>query len=163
MKIFTGASPFIDSTPFVARSVIKQGERPPQPGHLALEEDVWALVRRCWNQEAHLRPQALRVSCRLHSILEPRISASDLPLPRRGIPSWTRLITRPLTLGEKKCISLITHFFSDLDESGAVGALRGDDIQLFVDIIDEVLPRRCLRKIDSLNEHVPFHIRAVVG
>lgn len=86
---------------------------------------------------------------------------SNLLLTRRGIPAWKRLVGRALALDEQKHISLITDFFSDPDEIEVVGVLRGDDVQLFVDIIDEVLPRHRLGKIGLPNETPPFFVRRV--
>ena len=51
------------------------------------------------------------------------------------IPAWKRLIDHPLGTNER--ISLITYIF-DSDETEAVKNLRGDDAQLFVDVVDEV-------------------------
>ena len=46
------------------------------------------------------------------------------------------MIGGPLAKDER--ISLITDVFSDHDEIQAVGHLRGDDAQSFVNVIDEV-------------------------
>lgn len=61
-KAFTGAPPFNDTSPHAAALAITSGERPPRPAHPGLTENLWALIQQCWNQEAHLRPHALRVS-----------------------------------------------------------------------------------------------------
>jgi hypothetical protein len=48
------------------------------------------------------------------------------------------LIDRPLASDER--ISLITHIFSDRDETKAIKCLCGDDAQSFVDVVDKVFP-----------------------
>ena len=64
-KAFTGATPFGDKPPHAALSAIVDGERPPRPTHLSLTDNLWGLVQRCWDQEVHRRPRALRISCHL--------------------------------------------------------------------------------------------------
>ena len=70
-KVFTGAVPFSDKPPRAAVLAIISGGRPPRPTHLALTDSFWALTQQCWDQKAHQRPNALRISCSLCvSILE---------------------------------------------------------------------------------------------
>ena len=76
-KAFTGAVPFSDKLPRAAMLAIIGNERPPRPTHPALTDNFWALTRRCWDQEAHQRPNALRISCSLCvSILELHVRVS---------------------------------------------------------------------------------------
>ena len=76
-KVFTGTVPFSDKSPRTAMLAIIGGERPPRPTHPALTDSFWALTQRCWDQEAHRRPNALRISCSLCvSILESRVCVS---------------------------------------------------------------------------------------
>ncbi|KAF9647762.1 kinase-like protein [Thelephora ganbajun] len=131
IEAFTGAVPFSDKSPHEAMVAMVGGERPPRPTDRTLTDRLWELIQRCWNQEAHLRPQALEI------------------LRAFGIPVWKSLINCPLAMDER--ISLITVIFSDRKETEAVKRLRGDDAQSFVDVIDEMLGilapqlrRRCL-------------------
>ena len=55
-QAFTGAIPFKRSQPAAATLAIMSGKRPTRPTHLALTEQLWALVKRCWDQDPHLRP-----------------------------------------------------------------------------------------------------------
>ena len=65
MKVFTGAAPFGDKPPLAAVSAIASGERPSRPTHPDLADDLWGLTKKCWNQEASLRPNALEILCGL--------------------------------------------------------------------------------------------------
>ena len=68
-------------------------------------------------------------------------------------PAWKRLISHPLTTYER--ISLIAAIFSDKNPAKVVGHLLGDDIQAFIDTIDEVsfctVP---CSKIKAVNLHI---------
>ena len=64
-KTFTGVAPFGDKAPRTATLAIEQGERPPRPIHPSFTDSLWVLVQRCWDQEVHPRPHALRISCYL--------------------------------------------------------------------------------------------------
>jgi hypothetical protein len=64
-QAFTGATPFSDKSAHEALLVTIRGERPPRPIHPDLTEDLWTFIQRCWDQNAHLRPHALRISCYL--------------------------------------------------------------------------------------------------
>ncbi|KAF9644933.1 kinase-like protein [Thelephora ganbajun] len=119
IEAFTGATPFSGKSPRAATLAIMGGERPPRPTHPTLTDGSWTLIQRCWSQEPHLRPHALRISCGF------------------GIPAWKRLIDRPLAMDES--ISLIKGIFSDRNETEDVRHLRGSDAQSFVDVIDEML------------------------
>ncbi|KAF9642010.1 kinase-like protein [Thelephora ganbajun] len=119
IEAFTGAVPFGDRSPYEVMVAIVGGERPPRPTDRTLTDRLWELIQQCWNQEAHLRPQALQI------------------LRAFEIPVWKPLINCPLTMDER--ISLITAIFSDRKETEAVKRLRGGDTQSFVDVIDEAL------------------------
>ena len=64
-KAFTGAVPFSDRPPEAVVPAIVGGERPPRPTHPAFTEKLWGLAQRCWDQEAHKRPQTLKIVCDL--------------------------------------------------------------------------------------------------
>ena len=55
-----------------------------------------------------------------------------------GLPTWKRLISRPVTTHE--CIPLLTAIFLDKNEARVIQSLCGDDAQVFIDMIDEVPP-----------------------
>ncbi|KAF9651098.1 kinase-like protein [Thelephora ganbajun] len=122
IEAFTGAVPFNDDPPRAVMLAIVDGERPPRPTHPTFTDDLWALTQRCWDQEAHLRPQMSEVLQNLR---------------RFGPPMWERLISRPLITRER--ISLITSIFSDSNESEAVQRLRGGDAQAFIDVMYKAL------------------------
>ena len=64
-KAFTRAVPFSEKPSREALLAITGGERPLRPSHPGLTDSLWALVQRCWKQEAELRPHAPRISCGL--------------------------------------------------------------------------------------------------
>jgi len=43
-----------------------EGERPPRPTHQNLTDDLWLMVRRCWDQEPRLRPEMSQVVLELY-------------------------------------------------------------------------------------------------
>ena len=53
-----------------------------------------------------------------------------------GPPAWKQLISPTLAAHER--IPLIMAIFSDCDEVDIVSHLCGEDVQTFVDVIDEV-------------------------
>ena len=55
-----------------------------------------------------------------------------------GVPAWKRLIGHPHTANER--IPLIADLLSDRDEVKAIKRLSMDEVQSFVDILDEVFP-----------------------
>ena len=65
-KVFTGAVPFSEKSSRAAMSAIVSGERPLRPTHLALTDKLWTLAKKCWDQVADRRPNALRISCGLY-------------------------------------------------------------------------------------------------
>lgn len=61
MKALGGIAPFDDLPPISQRVKIIQGERPPRSVDKTLTDDVWTLVRMCWDQEPRSRPKMGRV------------------------------------------------------------------------------------------------------
>ena len=61
-KVFTGAVPFNDRSPREATLAVMNAERPPRPADQIVTDDLWILIQRCWDQEAHTRPHAFRIS-----------------------------------------------------------------------------------------------------
>jgi hypothetical protein len=43
------------------RRAILDGERPARPTHPNLTDELWVLMKRCWNQDPHLRPEMSEV------------------------------------------------------------------------------------------------------
>ncbi|KAF9645424.1 kinase-like protein [Thelephora ganbajun] len=122
IEVFTGAVPFGDGPSSMAMLSIMQGERPSRPTHPAFTENLWSLMRRCWDQDPRSRP---KVSEALKILLSP------------NIPPWKRLITQAPPTNE--CISLITAIFSDRGQVEVVKNLTGNDVRIFIDVIDKVL------------------------
>ena len=60
-QIFTGAVPFCDSFSVVAIMAMAKGRRPPRPTHPLFTEDLWTLMRRCWDDDPELRPKASEI------------------------------------------------------------------------------------------------------
>ncbi|KAF9646800.1 kinase-like protein [Thelephora ganbajun] len=140
IEIFTGAIPFKDSLPTAAMLAILEGKRPPRPTHPTFTDGLWVLTQRCWDQEAHLRPQVSEVLQVLRDL---------------GIPAWKRLIHRPRATDQS--ISLITTIFSNSNEIEVVQRFCGDDAQTLVDMIDEAwdslqpsLQRKCLSTLRKI-------------
>jgi len=86
--MFTGAVPFLGSSPTEALLPILEGRRPPRPTDSTFTDGLWALTRRCWNQEAHLRP---RVSEVLEVLRGLWVSALESPI--RRLTSFSRAVT----------------------------------------------------------------------
>ena len=59
------------------------GERPPRPAHNELTEGLWELIRQCWVEDQHERPQMSRVLEVLYSI------------PRQKSPCASQLLEGP--------------------------------------------------------------------
>lgn len=62
MQVFTGAVPFNDLPAVAATFAIMEGRRPPRPFHPTFTDELWALTKRCWDGDYHLRPEASEVS-----------------------------------------------------------------------------------------------------
>ena len=119
------------------------GKRPSRPTHPALANPLWALIQRCWDQDPHLRPEVsevLRVLFDLESVFHPFRWPStcelDSFLMYSNSTAWMKLLNPGLSPYERICLILTT--LSDFDEFEITGYLFGDDVQTFVDVIDEV-------------------------
>ena len=73
-KVFTGVVPFCEMSSRIAMSAIVGGERPSRPTHPALTDKLWMLTQRCWDQDADLRLNALRISCSLYVLTQDGVS-----------------------------------------------------------------------------------------
>lgn len=51
--------------------VMAQGERPPRPAHPDLTDDLWNLMKSCWDPDPQLRPEISEV---LEVLLNPSVS-----------------------------------------------------------------------------------------
>ena len=60
-QAFTGAVPFNYSLPAAAVLAIMNGTRPPRPIHSDFTDELWSLMRHCWDQDPHLRPEVSEV------------------------------------------------------------------------------------------------------
>ena len=50
-----------DDLPHVPALVTVNGEHPLWPAYPTFTDGLWALTKHCWDQEAHIRPQASEV------------------------------------------------------------------------------------------------------
>ena len=57
LQVFTGAVPFNNSSHVAAMFAILDGKRPSRPTVSALTNELWILIKRCWDQVPHLRPE----------------------------------------------------------------------------------------------------------
>lgn len=61
MQAFTGAVPFKDLSAPVAMVTVMQGDRPLRPEYPTFTENLWTLMKRCWDQDPRLRPNISQV------------------------------------------------------------------------------------------------------
>ena len=72
-QVLTGEVPFIsEKTNWTVAPAVLRGDRPSRPEHPSCTDDLWALIKRCWDQDPGLRPEIPEVSQTFSSI--PRIS-----------------------------------------------------------------------------------------
>jgi len=60
-KAFTGKAPFHDDTPTTVAVGVLSGKRPERPAHPNFTDDLWDLIKRCWNREPERRPDISQV------------------------------------------------------------------------------------------------------
>jgi hypothetical protein len=75
-KLLTSRHPFqemFEKTPYAVMFAVSQGQRPPRPEHsdclLGPTDDMWILIKDCWQQEPGARPEMNTVHQRLQSVL----------------------------------------------------------------------------------------------
>lgn len=118
MKVFTGVVPF-NNVPNITSAVkIMDGERPPRPTSPPLADDVWALVRRCWEQEPRSRPEMRNVL----QDLTPILLRSLLKFPKSS-PEFQVALSQ---------------FYDSTELKGCVDHLRGAELEEFINFLDDV-------------------------
>ena len=145
-QAFAATSPSDKTRPITAVADIEKGERPPRPAHLGVTEELWKLIKRCWDKDPRSRPEALEVlqiillgSSVSHSFRLTSIRELDCALI--SSTTWKRLIDHTLPTNER--IQLIITIFSDRDEVEMFKYLSGDNAQAFVDAIHEASTASC--------------------
>jgi len=120
-QAFTGAAPFDNSPPAAAAVAIMRGDRPQRPPHPTLSNKLWALMKRCWDQDPRLRPEVSEVSRVFPSSILDKIRAFYEP----GIASHEF----QLALGR---------FYDNAEYQNRVDGLHGADLVEFVNFLDTV-------------------------
>ena len=113
IQVFTGTVPFSGKPETAAVFEIMNGDRPPRPTHPTIAERLWSLMKLCWDNEPHLRPEISKV---LETLLA--ASASCLFCDYRvsgltvvfcsDIPAKGGLIARALATGGRTPKSMAT-------------------------------------------------------
>ena len=60
-KVLTDAVPFGGERSTTAAFAIMDGRRPPRPTHPIFSEELWLLVKHCWEHDPRLRPEVVEV------------------------------------------------------------------------------------------------------
>ena len=100
--------------------LLVQGERPSRPTHPTFTDNLWSLVKLCWDSDPDSRPEVPEV------------------LQVLTLSVFERLINQLLATRER--IRLITTIFSDNDQAKAVRRISCNNPQALIDVIDEVSP-----------------------
>ena len=68
-QVLTGEIPFSSvKTNWMVMQAVLKGDRPSRPKHPSCTNDLWALIKRCWNKDPQLRPEIPEVSRTLSSV-----------------------------------------------------------------------------------------------
>ena len=118
MKIFTGEFPFHTFQDVTAILKIRKGERPPRPIDPALSDDMWAWMRRCWDQNPQLRPEMSGV-----------VQNLTLSLLRSLLP---------FTEASPEFQVALNQFYNSTEYKVYVGHLCGAELEEFVNFLDAV-------------------------
>ena len=116
--------------------------RPPRPTHPTFTDSLWELMRRCWDDNPQLRPEASEVLQILLTLSVPRLFQAssvcklDYIFACSDFPAWKRSISDHLSVDERT--SLITSVFLDPDQIEVVASLPKNDAQALADVIDKV-------------------------
>jgi len=60
-QAFTGEVPFHPNNPAAAMLAILNEKRPARPTHPNFTDELWTLMKRCWNQDPYSRPEMSEV------------------------------------------------------------------------------------------------------
>ena len=121
-----------------------RGPRPRKNGIFALWglKPLWAVARALGRfLRSFGRPLRRKASLDVPHPAHPNVPPLSLALSTHhdlDPPGWKRLISGPLAMHERT--SLINTIFSDRHEVRVIGDLRGDDAQVFTDMVYEVYP-----------------------
>jgi len=90
IEAFTGQAPYHDSPPTTAAVGVLRGNRPGRPTDPSVTDDLWEMIKRCWNREPERRPEISQVvlSLRTASLRRGHVNADDATLlnfpPKKG-------------------------------------------------------------------------------
>ena len=120
MKVFAGENPFDDPNFIGQRIKILDGERPPRPINPTLTDDVWTLVRRCWDQEPQLRPGMRRVLQDLASSLLQSLHQSSKSSPEFQVA--------------------LSQFYDGTERKACLDLMDAAELKKFVTFLNDVRP-----------------------
>ena len=137
-KVFTGTVPFSDHTSPAAMVAILSRKRPPRPAHSSLTDRLWKLMARCWGDDPHDRPQMLEVLLPLirerTRPTEPQPVAADVQTTVLDIQQRFTNIDPSNEEYRPLLYALLAH----RDLKPHIDDLRMDDLQGFIELLDEV-------------------------
>jgi serine/threonine protein kinase len=141
-QVFNGDVPFSGSPGRDAIVSIMRGKRPERPTHPTFTEDLWLLMRRCWDDDHNLRPQASEVLETLEVLTCRRLTSHTFTRPQR--------------------ICLIKEIFLDYNWTKVIDHVYDDYAQDFLDAVDEVKRHMIPCRTDELtNGGSNFHIFSI--
>jgi len=97
------------------------------------------MTQQCWDQEPRRRPHMLRILCGLWVSTSKTARLWPEKFTGYRISAWKRSIDQPIAIDKRT--SLITAIFSNQRVAEAIRCLCEEDVQAFVDVVDEVLPQ----------------------
>jgi len=115
MKVFTGAVPFPKFLSITATIRIGNGERPDRPANRTLPDDVWGLMRKCWDHSPYERPEMREV-------------LRDLT------PSLFRSLLSPVEASPEFQVAL-NQFYDGTEYKRFINRLRGTELEKFVNLL----------------------------
>ena len=140
-KAFAGTVPFSNHNSSAAMIAIISGKRPPRPTHPTLTGRLWELMNRCWDQDQHDRPRMLEVLLALNPLIHEYTRPSGPLLVTADVPTLVSDTRQRLenvdSLNEEYrpfLHALLTH----QDLKAFVSSLRRDDLQRFIELLDNV-------------------------
>ena len=98
-KVFAGRVPFADCPPTTVAVRVLLGQRPDRPEHPGLTDELWGMIRRCWEEDALRRPGSSEVVSHLRraSIVQPvHGDALEITLEGWKAGSFLRNVSRRL-------------------------------------------------------------------